>query len=679
MALEIGSLLRDRYRIDEVLAQGGMGAIYRAFDVSLNIVVAVKENLFASEESSRQFQAEARILANLRHPNLPRVTDHFVIPEQGQYLVMDFVPGLDLKEIIVRDGAIKEDDAIRIGKSACSALEYLHSCKPPIIHRDIKPGNIKITPDNEVFLVDFGLAKQAEAGESTMTGAQALTPGFAPPEQYGQGTDIRSDIYSLGATIYAAITVDSPPDGLTRVVSPDTKIAIRTKNASISPGMEAVIQKAMAVSPLERYQTAKEFRAALTELENSKKAEFHHSTDATVMSPRAPLAAAPSASQKVEFQTKSKPKGWVFAVLGVVLLGFIIGGILLAVSLLQPKVETASVTSIPSPTAAVEDTNMPVESAEDEQVIEATEAATETITPSQTPTAEPTVTETVESAAVSTPIGGGQGMIAFASDRTGVPQIYLFDLSTREITQVTDFIDGACQPDWSPDGQKIVLTSPCAKEQVDYQGSRLYIVNVDGSGLFPLNTLPGGDYDPAWNPVNMDLLAFTSYRNDNRPHLFIYNLADKSVTELSTINSYDRSPVWSPDGTQLAFQTVFNNSNQIFTITIEDLKRREISKSTFESTMPAWSHDGALIYYSQGSGLPGLAGRQVNNLQASEFTLVEPKPVWGMDFSEDDFWLTYFGIAANGQRDIFMMLSSGGMIENLTNDEAFDFDPKWRP
>jgi len=677
VALEIGSLLRDRYRIDEVLAQGGMGAIYRAFDVSLNIVVAVKENLFASEESSRQFQAEARILANLRHPNLPRVTDHFVIAGQGQYLVMDFIPGLDLKEIIVRDGAIREDDAIRVAKSACSALEYLHSCKPPIIHRDIKPGNIKITPDNEVFLVDFGLAKQAEVGESTMTGAQALTPGFAPPEQYGQGTDIRSDIYSLGATIYAAITVDSPPDGLTRVVSPDTKIAIRTKNASISTGLEAVIQKAMAVSPLERYQTAREFRAALTELENSKMADVQHSTDATVMTPRVAVPVAKGESRQI--QPKPKPKGWIFAILGAILLAVIVGGIVLATSLLRPKEGVVAEVNDPTQTIAAAATFTQVVEEEAEAVVEETELPNEAVAPSLTPTELPAATDTPQAEALSTPVGGGSGMIAFASDRSGVPQIYLLDLTTREITQLTEFGDGACQPDWSPDGQQIVLTSPCAKEQVDYQGSRLYIVNVDGSGLFPLNTLPGGDYDPAWNPVNADLIAFTSYRNDNRPHLFVYNLADKSVSELSTINSYDRSPVWSPDGTTLAFQTVFNGSNQIFTMTIDDLKRKEISKSTLESTMPAWSHDGALIYYSQGAGLPGLAGRQVDNLQASEFTLVEPKPVWGLNFSTDDFWLTYFGISASGQRDIFVMLSSGGMVENLTNDDAFDFDPKWRP
>ena len=266
MPLQNGYELKGRYRIDEIIAQGGMGAIYRATDISLEIEVAVKENFFPSEEAIRQFTREARILANLRHSNLPRVTDHFEIPEHGQYLIMDFIDGKDLKEILAEQGAISEIEAIRIGKAVCNALGYLHNRNPPIIHRDIKPGNIKITSGNEIYLVDFGLAKQDAAGEVTMTGAQALTPGFAPPEQYGQGTDLRSDIYSLGATLYAGVTVNAPPDGLTRAARNQTLVDIRTKNAKISSGLEAIIQKAMMLSPNDRYQNSDEFLNALNHI-----------------------------------------------------------------------------------------------------------------------------------------------------------------------------------------------------------------------------------------------------------------------------------------------------------------------------------------------------------------------------------------------------------------------------
>src|SRR5512134_1605631 len=127
MTLERGSLLNNRYKIIEILGQGGMGSIYRAVDENLGVEVAVKENLFTTEDYARQFRREAVILANLRHPNLPRVTDHFVNEGQGQYLVMDYIEGEDLRQRMDRVGMISEDEAITIGAAVCDALTYLDS------------------------------------------------------------------------------------------------------------------------------------------------------------------------------------------------------------------------------------------------------------------------------------------------------------------------------------------------------------------------------------------------------------------------------------------------------------------------------------------------------------------------------------------------------------------------
>ena len=142
MTLERGTLLHKRYRIVEILGQGGMGSVYRAVDENLGVDVAVKENLFTTEEYARQFRLEAIILANLRHPNLPRVTDHFVIEDQGQYLVMDYIEGEDLRQRMERVGKLSEDEVIMIGVAMCDALSYLHSRRPPILHRDVKPGEM---------------------------------------------------------------------------------------------------------------------------------------------------------------------------------------------------------------------------------------------------------------------------------------------------------------------------------------------------------------------------------------------------------------------------------------------------------------------------------------------------------------------------------------------------------
>jgi len=157
MPLENGYRLNQRYKIIDILGQGGMGAVYRAVDENLDVTVAIKENAFFSEDYARQFQREAKVLASLRHPNLPRVFDYFVIAQQGQYLVMDYIEGDDLRQWMNKEGVIPEIDVIQIGIEICNALIYLHSRTPPITHRDIKPGNIKITPEGEVILVDFGL------------------------------------------------------------------------------------------------------------------------------------------------------------------------------------------------------------------------------------------------------------------------------------------------------------------------------------------------------------------------------------------------------------------------------------------------------------------------------------------------------------------------------------------
>ncbi|HRE29605.1 MAG TPA: serine/threonine-protein kinase, partial [Anaerolineales bacterium] len=180
MSLEAGTLLGGRYRIERILGQGGMGAVYLAVDENLGTAVAVKENLNASPESERLFKREATLLATLRHPNLPRVTDHFILSGQ-QYLVMDFVEGQDLRERLATTGVVPVADVIRWGAQICDALSYLHGRTPPVVHRDIKPGNIRLAPGDQAILVDFGIAKAAGSDSKTTTAAIALTPGYAPP------------------------------------------------------------------------------------------------------------------------------------------------------------------------------------------------------------------------------------------------------------------------------------------------------------------------------------------------------------------------------------------------------------------------------------------------------------------------------------------------------------------
>lgn len=265
MPLAPGSVLNNRYRIDRLLGQGGFGAVYAARDLQLDGPCAVKENLETSPAAQAQFSREARLLFNLRHPNLPRVFDHFVVPGQGQYLVMDYIEGEDLRTLLERQGGpLPLAQVLPWLVQVCDALTYMHTRTPPVIHRDIKPANIRITPEGQAVLVDFGIAKSFEASKQTSTGARALTPGFAPPEQYGAGlTDPQSDVYALGATAYNLLTGQAPPESVMLMTGAETLTPAHVLNPAIPPGVSLAISQALQCHRPQRTRSAAEFKAAL--------------------------------------------------------------------------------------------------------------------------------------------------------------------------------------------------------------------------------------------------------------------------------------------------------------------------------------------------------------------------------------------------------------------------------
>lgn len=272
MTLEIGHQLQQgRYQIHALLGRGGMGTVYLATDRNLsNRQVAIKENVDTAPATQEQFQYEAILLSRLTHPNLPRVTDHFIEPSGRQYLVMDYIEGDDLRDLLrSQNEPLVEDLVLQWFDQVIDALAYMHSWidpitrKPtPIIHRDIKPGNIKRTPNGRIVLVDFGVAKIDETTEGTVIGAKAITPGYSPLEQYTGGTDARSDIYALGATLYALLAGQRPPDA-TALAAGVPLPSPRQFNRQLSRTTERAILRALALHPSERFQNVEELRAAL--------------------------------------------------------------------------------------------------------------------------------------------------------------------------------------------------------------------------------------------------------------------------------------------------------------------------------------------------------------------------------------------------------------------------------
>lgn len=687
MALEVNHLLHQRYKILEIIAKGGMGAIYRAIDESLGVEVAVKENLYTAEEATQQFRREATILASLRHPNLPRVTDHFVIEGQGQYLVMDFVPGEDLRHRMRSVSKLTEEEAILIGMAICDALNYLHGRTPPIVHRDIKPGNIKITPDGQIFLVDFGLAKVARSGQVTHTGAQALTPGFAPPEQYGQGTDHRSDIYALGATLYAGLTQEVPEDGLARLTNNAQLTSLRHHNPEVSPALAGAIQRAMRVDASERYQTAADMKQALQAVDNNIQAqtmntqEIRLSEKTTVV--RASQQHSPIPSPDAVARTKPPRKRFpiVPVIIGVLLLAVIvvIGGLTVMNQFIKTNTPAAPIAAVPSNTVAA-DAPAATDPAPDENPAE--EIAPTTAPP--TAIAAPTITFTP----AATPIGGGGGQIAYASSVSGMPQIWLMDSDGENKTQITNLPDGACQPSWSPDGSRMVFTSPCRNRDIDImKGSALFIINADGSGMTPLNSAPGGDFDPDWSPDGTSI-AFTSVR-DNIPHIYLYDLDTGRANNLSAPTSNDRRPAWSPDGKLIAFETTRLGSLQIWLMdpTGAEEPKEFTPKDSGWGRFASWSPDGATIAYTKSSDYPYPALKNFTSIdtpvslhQINDITQLQPS--WNTNFSADGYWIVFEHHDANDTSrnfDIYRARTNGSSLERLTDDPGEDFDAAYRP
>jgi serine/threonine protein kinase/Tol biopolymer transport system component len=717
MALDIGSILNQRYQIETVIAHGGMGAIYRATDLSLGVQVAVKENLFSTEESSRQFRREATILASLRHPNLPRVTDHFVIPNQGQYLVMDYIEGNDLRNRMEQRD-LSEEQVVSIGISICDALTYLHTRPAVILHRDIKPGNIKITPGGQVYLVDFGLAKMAQPGQATTIGAQALTPGYAPPEQYGAGTDARSDIYALGATLYAALTGEIPEDGLARAMGSAELTPIRRRNTNISPQVAMVIEKAMAPIMGDRYQTAEAFKTALlnsntaarrklqdqgtaqantarvnpaeTGTQESRDAELevHHLPVEAAHTPVYTPPPSPAGSSASPLKKRRFPVwiGIAGGLIAVILCITVVGLIFWKTNPWQVD-RTATVPAGQSMaqvdatlTMTAEQKNISEKPTQTlaSAVIPA-EEPTETPTPSQEPTHETSATP------AATPVGGGSGQFAFVSDRTGLPQVWIQNMDGTGLTQITNFTDGACQPDWAPDGKRLVVTSPCRTRQDMYKGASLFLLNVDGSGFTPLVSVPGGDFEPAWSPDGKTI-AFTSLRNHSFPHIYLYDLATNNVTRLAESSSSDRRPAWSPDGKKIAFETSRGGQGGT-AIYIMDSDGSNIQAFSNASAgyayMPSWAPNGSIITFSRGSNY--LAAEKQTSARAIDDDFIISETIQNVTtprVSADGFWLIYGG-QENGKADIYLMTLNGGSLTKLTGkseeEKGNNFSPVWRP
>ena len=284
--LAADTVLQNRYRIVRQLGRGGMGAVYEAEDQRLGISVALKETLSSEAAMRKQFEHEARLLASMQHPALPRVSDHFVEGNRA-FLVMQFIGGVDLARIIAQQpGPLPREQVIAWADQLLDALIYLHSRDRQVIHRDIKPHNLKLTATGQIALLDFGLARaqSSQASDVSITSSKAFfgyTRHYAPIEQIqDQRTDPRTDIYALGATLYHLLTGIKPPDAMVRATAlvnsePDPLRPANKVHEAVGAEIAAILNKAMAQKAEHRYASANEFREAFRRMGRAHQIEVN--------------------------------------------------------------------------------------------------------------------------------------------------------------------------------------------------------------------------------------------------------------------------------------------------------------------------------------------------------------------------------------------------------------------
>lgn len=264
-----GTLLQRRYRIETLLGKGGMGHVYGARDERFEALPlrSVKEMIPRLDDRQHQshmvnFKREAEVLESLRHERIPRVYDYFEEYRRA-YLVLEYVDGQDLEQTLDKtSGPLNPHTVGGWVMQLCEIVDYLHSRNPPVIFRDLKPSNVILTPRNQIYLIDFGIAKVFQQEEvQTNVGTQ----GYAAPEQYERRAEVRSDVYALGAMMHHLLTKSDP-----RLSEPFTfkKRPIIRYNTAVTPELDSVIMKALAHYPQERYQSVSEFRDAVAEALN---------------------------------------------------------------------------------------------------------------------------------------------------------------------------------------------------------------------------------------------------------------------------------------------------------------------------------------------------------------------------------------------------------------------------
>jgi serine/threonine protein kinase len=686
MELPAETILRDRYRIIEPLGRGGMGAVYLAYDTALDTQVAVKSNHNPGKDSRAQFMREARLLATLRHPNLPRVIDHFLVDDM-QYLVMDYIPGKDLEAVLREQGSQPLERVLEWARQLGSALSYLHKQQPPVIHRDIKPANIKLTPEGQVVLVDFGLAKAAELSQATATGASGYSAGFAPPEQYGGAhTGPYSDQYSFAALIYKLLTNQRPTESIQRLLGEAVLTPLRSLNPNIPVQVQDAVEKAMALRIQDRYGSIDEFIQALG--------------DTSFMPTRRQEEVTRVVEKTVPQVKVQKSSSRTFLILGIIVVALIVlGGIGTGIGFLVLRktpvpeiiqteplaVAQATTASSKTPTLSPSQTPLPPTPT---ATLQPSPSATEPPLPSATLTEAPQPTAEEQPAYLV-----NDHQVAFVSDRADGKTLQIWSMRISQtaqneiigvdLNQLTFDAGDKQEPDWSPDGTKLIYSAPGAGAA----NTQIWLLDtsVPGSAPVQLTDLEGNNTDPSWSPDGKQIVFTNFGRYQDVYALYIIG-ADGSNRQRISLDFQEYSAIWSPDMQWLLYVIFARDHRYLFWrnqagdyATPEPYDPTSFFGRLGEVADPAFSPSGDYLAYTKVNGGSSQICSVKFNSRGADITvltqdyLTESQPAW----SPDGQWIV-FTSDRDGNPEIYIMTSVGLLQTNLTQNAARDMQPDWQ-
>jgi hypothetical protein len=692
-----------KYVIIEEIGRGGMGAVYKARDVELDRIVAIKvlsPYLVGEPRLVQRFMREARLAANLDHPNIVTIYD---IGGEGSYyyFAMKYLDGVTLKEYVLENGPLSPDEVLPLVRQLTSALDYAHAQN--LVHRDIKPGNVIISSDGHVCLTDFGLAKVAENLKLTASGDTIGTLEYMAPEQARGDAEKSSDIYSLGVIVYEMLAGRLPFQGNNQATLlyqhlHDPPPPLHQWNPSIPPEVEKAVLKAMAKEPADRYQTAGDFYEALEEATRKslpvaparrpmEPAKARPAAPATEV--RSPRAASPGKSRiasvgervpwlgrawdkMARWFTAAWDKGaalvpwnrlpsfvqerrWIVpAALGTILVLLIV----LLAALLSPSAPPVVIPPTSTPTVAP-----PPPVPTEPPSPTATPVPSPTATPMPTVPPEPVTAEIALVCGVNETGEGERPRLAHWMWGQGAPTVWP-GLPNHPVVSLLS---------WSPDGDRVALIV------AEFGVPNLFVVSREGE-LLKLTDSAANKSDPTWSPDGVQI----GYANgpEKRRDIYLIPARGGEINDITNSPNFDEwAPAWSADGAYLllAGKDSTMTNTEIFRLDPLSGERLRLTAAAGEDIFPSRSPNGSQVaFLSNRADLGSDFLIYVMDADGQNARLLYDQPVWleRPSWSPDGKWLVFTRrVAGELPQVVFLNTTSGEVYPGPSGCRR----PAWKP